>query len=188
MRIAALCLLLFAALLAAVRPAGAAQHRQALVSQTIQYLNPDAGAVDLVWAVNGWQLPPDEPRPAGTSLFAADKPMLRSPMMQSAGAFVATLQVPRGTKIDYIFHITKTQSGMPIDVWDIHAPEQQFTIVADQSATTDVQATVPLAQQIYSSESDIELQLIGIVALGCVGMLLMIVVLRLGRQPLFLDL
>ena len=61
------------------------------------------------------------------------------------------------------------------------------TASADQSATIDLRATQPLAQQIYSSDADARLQLISTIVLGCVGALLAIRFFRFEHQNLFLE-
>lgn len=87
-----------------------------LVTQEIRYFMPDAGQVNLVWGVNGWQPVREELRPAGTTLD--NRGIMSSPMTQTGEAFSVQVQVPVGSKIDFGFFISQTRSDADVSVWE----------------------------------------------------------------------
>lgn len=86
-----------------------------LVTQEIRYHMLEAGEVFLAWGINGWQLVPEEMRPAGT---VVKNYLMLTPMMQADGIFSVKLQLPAGSTLDYGFLITKTSEGAEVDVWE----------------------------------------------------------------------
>src|SRR5262249_15678123 len=86
-----------------------------VVTQRIRYHQDEAGELFLVWGVNGWGLVPEAQRPAGTVVKGK---VMYTPMMREQNAFVADVQLPLGTNLDYNFQITKTLNGAAINVWD----------------------------------------------------------------------
>ncbi len=87
-----------------------------LVTQEIRYHRPEAGKVLLVWGIDGWYAMPEEIRPTGTIV---KKGLMYTPMVQTGDTFVAKVQVPTGTTLDYGFLITKPHNGADIKIiWD----------------------------------------------------------------------
>lgn len=95
----------------------------------------DAGAVDLIWGVGGWQLAPEELRPAGT--FVHDG-LLHTPMERDGDAFTALLRLPAGLALDYGFQIRGgAEAG-----WD---GSYQLASLADELIELDAAAAAPPA-------------------------------------------
>jgi hypothetical protein len=79
-----------------------------LVRQGIRYRNSQATEASLVWGLEGWQLSPETMRPPGTIL--KDK-VMRSRMVRDGNAFVATIQLPPGTELNFWFLVGKSVDG-----------------------------------------------------------------------------
>jgi hypothetical protein len=112
------------------------------VTQEIRYHMPEAGEVFLIWGVNGWAVVPEENRPAGT---VVKKAVMHTPMAREGDTFVAQVQVPSGTTVDYGFLITKTYDGAAVYVWEADG-DQDYHTVAAQDGVVEVQTTLTLAQ------------------------------------------
>jgi hypothetical protein len=56
------------------------------VTQEIRYHTPEASEVFLVWGINGWNVVPEENRPAGT---VVKNDVMHTPMVREGGTFVA---------------------------------------------------------------------------------------------------
>src|SRR6187431_307681 len=90
-----------------------------MVSLEVHYEIPAAGAVELIWGVNGWQPVQEEIRPLGTKLRTVMSSLVMStPMVRSNDVFIATIQAEAGTEVNYQFLITKTAGAAPIETWD----------------------------------------------------------------------
>jgi hypothetical protein len=131
-----MCLLQFRASAVLSAPQTLAQHPDTtVITQEIRYHLAEAGEVFLIWGIDGWQPVPEESRPSGTTI--KDK-LMRTPMEHRDDRFVATVQVPSGSQLQYGFIITKQRDGTAIhDVWD-GSDEYQF--IATKSGITEVQA------------------------------------------------
>lgn len=104
------------------------------VTQEIHYQRQDAGAVSLVWGVNGWQQAPEDLRPADTEII---NKVMYTPMKRKGGIFVATLRVPAGTVIDYGFLITRASNGTSLSLWD--APQgKDYQSIATQDHIIEI--------------------------------------------------
>jgi len=178
--IAAICVgLVWPTLILARGPAQTAD--QPLVTQKIHYHASEAGEVALIWGVNGWALVPEALRPPGTVLR---KTAMSTPMMPVDDGFVISVQVPRGTTIDYLFHITRAPSGVTIDAWEGNgAPDQDYHTVAQDTGVVDVQSMISPAEQVFSSPGDTELQWYGVLTLLALSLLLVLVILFRSRDP-----
>lgn len=107
---------------------GARLSQDQLLTQEIRYHLPEAGEVFLVWGINGWTLVPEETRPAGTVVKNA---VMHTPMIHQGDMFVAQVQVPTGTTIDYGFLITKSRSGTYVGIWDGGSGDFHLTPTGD---------------------------------------------------------
>lgn len=125
-----------------------------LVMQEFRYHSSEASEVYLVWGVNSWQVMPETTRPPGTVI--QDK-VMRTPMTRDGDTFVAHVQVPKGTTLDYGFLVTKTPSGAQVAVWDADGAQDYHT-VAGENGVIDVQATPHLVRQVATNNFDINLQ------------------------------
>jgi hypothetical protein len=171
--------LLWPTLILASSPAQTAD--QPLVTQKIYYHTHEAGEVALVWGVNGWTLPPEALRPAGTVLL---KNGMSTPMLPADDGFVISMQVPRGTTIDYIFHITRAPSNVTVEAWEGNgAPDQDYHTVAQDAGVVDVQSATSLAEQTFGSAGDSTLQWYGVLALLAVGLVFGLVLALRSRDP-----
>jgi tetratricopeptide (TPR) repeat protein len=113
-----------------------------LVTQQISYPMPEAGAVMLVWGLDGWQALPEAQRPAGTLV---EHGVMRTPMERQGDSFVATVQVPAGSTLDYGFLIVETASGTGVEVWEGNG-DQDYRIQALQDAAHVSTARTELAR------------------------------------------
>jgi hypothetical protein len=87
-----------------------------LVTVHLRYHMPQAGAVELVWGVNGWLVAPKPIRPAGTTVDVMR--FMHTPMRHDGDVFNVKLQVPMGTLVDYGFRITQDRRGDRVGIWD----------------------------------------------------------------------
>jgi arylsulfatase A-like enzyme len=111
-----------------------------LTKQEIRYRAENAEAVSIVWGVNGWSKADKSSWPSGTVI---EEGLLSTPMMPVNGEFTATLFIPQGTTLDYIFHITKGPAATPVDIWDLNtAPFKDYHLLAWQNSTVVHRATV----------------------------------------------
>ena len=86
-----------------------------VVRQEVRYSIPDATEVFLVWGLNGWAIVPESLRPKGTMIM---NNLMVSPMTRKDSGFVAFLDVPRGSRINFGFRITKSGKGIPVSLWE----------------------------------------------------------------------
>lgn len=195
MKLKLACLFVLLSLWLSVMPgAFTAVHAQALrldvqlVTREIHYNTNEASEVALVWGINGWGLPPEALRPAGTTIIKLNNDAMRTPMIREGDTFVAKVQVPAGSRIDYIFQISKTRSGVATEAWDVGAlAERQFHIAADQDGITVVDPTVQLAALLYTSPADMSVQRLSIYILLGLSFVLLIIMIRLRYRNPFLD-
>jgi len=111
----------------------------ALVAQEIRYRIAGAEEVWLVWGINGWQAIPEEARPPGTML--KDNKVMYSRMVRKGDTFATTVQVPKETRLDFKFLITKTSRGTPVTLWqDYHG--QDFWKFVRANGSLEEKATV----------------------------------------------
>lgn len=159
-----------------------------LVKREIRYHNAEAGAVALVWGLDSWQLAPEEIRPAGTTVLKSTSAVMQTPMTNEDGVFVIVVQAPAGSTIDYIFQISKTRSGVSIGAWDVgNTADRQYRTVADQDGVTTVESTAALAEQLYTSSLDTQLQVNSLLVLLVAVAVLAVVAVRVRAQNPYLD-
>src|SRR5262245_28023590 len=139
---------------------------QVLVSQEIRYQISDAGEVFLAWGIDGWNQLPEATWPVGTVIR---KKVLYSPMTRVGDVFMATVRVPRGATIDYLFHITRTRSGAAVDTLDSNH-DQDFHTAATQDGVIEVQPTTTIATMISANGLDTDLQWYGLICLAVVAL------------------
>lgn len=108
-----------------------------LVTQEFRYHLPEASEVYLVWGVSGWAIVPEEVRPAGTFV---ENNVMHTPMAQGENLFVATIQVPAGTKVDYGFQTRKLRSGS-LTSW---AWDGDYQLVPSENGVTEVEGRLAL--------------------------------------------
>jgi len=169
-------------------PQAAASQEQPFVSHVLRYSSSEANEVALVWGVNNWQLLPESQRPQGTTIIKTTSEVMQTPMRLVSGVFEVTIQAPAGTTINYIFHITRTRSGVSAEAWDLNGmPERDFYTVVVSNGVTNVQPTISLGQELLASGSDAISQWIA--ALTLLGMTLLIgyVILRLYARNPYVD-
>ncbi len=85
------------------------------VTVEIRYYAPEAGVVDFVFGINGWQPLPEE---LIKNVSIDDDGFMFLPMRREEDNFVAELTVPVGAIVQYGFKIFETADGESIDVWD----------------------------------------------------------------------
>jgi hypothetical protein len=127
----------------------AVPQRQLLINREMRYQMPEAGEVFLVWGINGWKTIPEEIRPAGTEV---KNEIMRTPMIHEGDTFIAKVQVPVGTTIDYGFLITKKQDGTAVNIWEANGEQDYHMIVAEDGILGD-KATAILAQDQVSESA-----------------------------------
>lgn len=91
-------------------------QNQSIVTQQIRYHMPEAGEVFLVWGIDGWNVVPEEIRPAGTGV---ENGVMHTPMARQGDTFVTKIQLPAGASLDYGFQIRRTRDGTTLSwIWD----------------------------------------------------------------------
>jgi hypothetical protein len=151
---------------------------QSLITHVLRYHSSEAGEVALIWGVNGWQMLPAAQRPADTTIVKSTNDVMQTPMQRTNDAFEVTLQVPAGSTIDYLFHITRARSGVKAEAWDFNRlPEQDFHTLIVANGVTDVPPTISLGQELFGGPADAMSQwvaaliLLGMTLLiGCLGL------------------
>ncbi|MFC1975503.1 ABC transporter permease [Chloroflexota bacterium] len=108
----------------------------------IRYQLPEAGEVFLVWGLDGWNVAPNETRPAGTQVKDG---VMHTPMQRQGDTFVTKVQVPVEGTIDFGFLIAKTCSGATIHVWQANGDQDYHTTVTEDTII-EVSSTVVLPQ------------------------------------------
>jgi hypothetical protein len=103
--------------------AGTNRHELPLTTQEFKYYLPEASQVTLIWWLEDGQVVAKEARPPGTERHNGS---LYTPMSRNNDSFEVTLQVPIGALIRFVFKITKTHDGTPVEVWDTGAPGQRY--------------------------------------------------------------
>lgn len=112
------------------------------VEEEFRYHLEGAGEVTLVWGINGWEKVPSELIPPGTEI---ENNLMHTPMVEEEGVFVARVQVPAWSKINYGFQITRLKDGSVIPpVWD--GGEGYVLQTTEQDGTVEVQADVELPE------------------------------------------
>jgi hypothetical protein len=101
-----------------------------------RYLSADAGAVDLVWGIDGWQVLPEMLRPQGTTV-AQGNAVMSTPMSRDGGVFLVRLTIPQPRSIEYGFLIKETRQGKQISLWEDNEGKP-FHIEASQDRTIRV--------------------------------------------------
>jgi lipoteichoic acid synthase len=99
-----------------------------IIEQEIHYLSLDAAKVYIVWGINNWNIP--ETGLLREDSFIKDN-LVYTPMKKTPFGFVAKLDVPAKTVIDFDFRITQGPAKKPIDIWDVNKlPKKDYHIVA----------------------------------------------------------
>jgi hypothetical protein len=125
--------------------AGPNRHELPLTTQEFKYYLPEASEVTLIWWLEDGQVVAKEARPPGTE---GHHGTLYTPMGRSNDSFEVTLQVPIGALIRYVFKITKTHDGTPVEVWDTGAPGQRYyETVGIPKGTVSVMGTLKLLKE-----------------------------------------
>jgi hypothetical protein len=174
-----------AVLYSARASAAATNQEQPVVSHVLRYRSPEASEVALVWGVNNWQLLPEAQRPQGTTIIKTAAEVMQTPMRPMNGVFEVTVQAPAGATINYIFHITRTRSGVSAEAWDLNVVSgREFYTIAVANGVTDVQPTISLGQELFASGADATSQWIAaMVTLGLTLLTGWIIIRLYARNP-----
>jgi hypothetical protein len=98
------------------------------------------------------------------------------------------VQVPLNSRIDYVFQITKTRSGISVDAWDANGyAKQDFQTFAREDAVVVVEPTLALGEEIVSTLADTQMQWYVAYALIGLSVLLFGVLVAANNQNPFLD-
>ena len=88
------------------------------VTQEVRYTDSRAGEVLLVWGFNGWKQVPEARRPDGATLKDGST---RIPMVREGNTFVARVQLPANTTMNFGFLLTKDSHLADIPpIWEEH--------------------------------------------------------------------
>jgi hypothetical protein len=171
-----------------IASAAAVYQEQPLVNHVLRYRSPEAREVALVWGVNNWQLLPESQRPHGTTIIKTAAEVMQTPMRPVNGAFEVTVQAPAGATINYIFHITRTRSGVSAEAWDLNGvPERDFYTIALANGVTDVQPTISLGQELFASGADATAQWIASLVLLVLTLLIGFLGLQFYTRNPYID-
>jgi 4-amino-4-deoxy-L-arabinose transferase-like glycosyltransferase len=156
-----------------------------VVTQQFRYRLREAGEVFFVWGVNGWNAVSGAMLPAGTVMKNG---LMQTPMVRQGETFVAEIQVPAGTEIDYGFLITKKQDGAIINaVWD-GQPSYHRRATADSSIAIEAAGTLLQAQELTKAFNVGIYLLVGICIIAGIGAIIMRVSPQHNRQIVILVL
>jgi hypothetical protein len=136
-----------------------------IVEVEIQYYAPDAGEVFLVWGVDGWLVPSELTLPEGTEI---KNKVLFTPMEKNDRSFIATIQIPPESKLDFGFLVTRLAAGRPVSIWDEARSVTNRNIIAGKEIIEVRGDLGEVAQKWRLKVSDILLPIlsgIGIVAI-----------------------
>jgi hypothetical protein len=121
-----------------------------LVTQKILYHANEAREVSLVWGINGWQTVSEDIRPLGT-VMKEDR--MHTPMVRKDDTFMAKIQVPAGTILDYNFLIAETNNSAKPQIWEAAKGFRQ-TVTLDGSIVVDAKAQSALQNTVPSESSE----------------------------------
>jgi len=121
-----------------------------LISKNIGYTVPGVREVWLAWGVNKWQFLPEGLRPSGTYI---EKHMMFSPMYFDGEGFSAALNLPEGAELNYVFLITRLDTGKEAGIWQIGDPDY-FRLLADHDGSVQVSATQPVIDLLLAATFD----------------------------------
>jgi hypothetical protein len=112
-----------------------------ILTKEIRYRMPEAGKVYLVWGVDGWHAVPEEMRPEDTSV---EDGIMHTPMIARGDVFVAKVQVPADTTVDFGFLITEKRNGNAIEpLWDSGSGTRS---AGTKGSLIELETTLMLAQ------------------------------------------
>ncbi|MDX1415120.1 MAG: hypothetical protein R3293_13065 [Candidatus Promineifilaceae bacterium] len=149
----------FAALACAVLPVKGAElsAAQKIITVEIHYFAPEAGRVDFVWGIDGWQLVADELMNEGSSVIEGQ---IVTPMQPAGESFYAQIRVPAGSSVQYSFRIMKTANGDEVDIWDQgkdplrdYSPMQPI-LIASYDKVFEVDAAFSLDQTLTANNEN----------------------------------
>lgn len=89
--------------------------KDSLFTQKIIYQTNKASEVSLVWATNYWGRPDSQYVPAGTAIH---KNSATTSMVREGNVFTAAISLPKGTRLDYYFKITRDAKGVKVKGFD----------------------------------------------------------------------
>ncbi|MGE3615874.1 MAG: hypothetical protein AB7L66_08365 [Gemmatimonadales bacterium] len=109
-------------------------------TKAIRYRARGAGAVTLVWGIDGWRPLPPERRPAGTEI---QNRVMLTPMQPEGDGFVVTVPVPQRGVVQYGFLTERGRGDTPfVPVW-----HGDFELRATAAGATN-EATPAIERQI----------------------------------------
>jgi lipoteichoic acid synthase len=110
-------------------------YAQRPVDQKIRFVNEGATEVFMVWGVNNWQPLEQEKLPARS--YVKDGLIYTQMRTDAEGVFNVNLWLNAGTRVDYVFWITKGPLGVPCDIWDVNSEfkEDYHTVVFNNNVT-----------------------------------------------------
>lgn len=165
-----------------------AYQAQPMVSHVLRYRSSEASEVSLVWGVNGWHMLPEMQRPAKTTIVKTISEVMQTPMTRVNDMFEVTVQAPQGSIIDYVFHITRSRSGVNAEAWDLNGvPERDFHVAAEMNGVTEVASTISLGQQLLLSTADASLQWVSTLVLAGATLLIGFAALNFYMRNPYLD-
>ncbi|MAT98007.1 MAG: hypothetical protein CL608_12750 [Anaerolineaceae bacterium] len=125
-----------------------------MVTQVIRYRLPEAAAVKLVWGVDGWQLLPPASQREETAVI--DNLMVTA-MQKEGETFVAEVQVPPETALDYVFQVTEGQQHAPVDLWDTQNG-QDYQILVGTNESVIHESGLSVDERTYLAETAVTTQ------------------------------
>lgn len=120
----------------------AAAEQAGTVRIDVRYRLLGAEAVWLLWGLDGWRVPPGVAAPTGSRTHRS---AISTPMVAEDGAWIARIDVPVGSTVDYAFHAHAVEIGVGAggapDLWD-GGPDGRATsrLGADRSRVVVVES------------------------------------------------
>ena len=90
-----------------------------IIKKEIIYISPGSGQVNLVWGINGWEIPDSLEKNNATNI----KGILYTSLVKDKGAFRASVFIPFGATLDFVFQTTLTNKNEGVDIWDNNGAE-----------------------------------------------------------------
>jgi hypothetical protein len=97
------------------------------------YHLPGAGSVDLVWGIDGWLTLPEDQIPDNIKIKNG---VMHTIMDKQGDNFLAIINFPPGSQVDYGFLITSTQDGEPENIWEAEGDSGYYESITSDGILT----------------------------------------------------
>jgi hypothetical protein len=139
-------------------PQTSGETKLAIIQFQVQYHNPAASEVNLIWGLNEFRLVPTN-LPPGTFLTLNDSHM-NTPMKLENGVFSMEFEVEENTRFDCAFTITRTATGDAVEIWrGKNSKGEYYTKVLTRDNADEVETLTDDAWSQRTSASEVSTDL-----------------------------